>query len=78
MAAQLSLASASVTTVDGSTVGTKAMLLIRGTTVRYDGTEYLGVSTVENTGRGRWRIRFANGDEWDVKRDGGCGCGGRR
>lgn len=78
MAAQISLASATVTTTDGVTVGEKAMLLVRGDVLRFDGAEYPGVSSVTNTGRGRWTIRFTSGEEWAVRRHGGCGCGGRK
>ena len=78
MAPQISLASASVTTIDGAEVGSKEQLLIRGSTVRYGGAEYPGVASVVNTGRGRWTIRFVDGEEWAVRRHGGCGCGGRR
>ena len=81
MAAPLSLASAVVAGPDGA-IHSDTSVLVRGDllTMRQPGgatEQRTGLQTVQQTSRGVWTLRFADGTELTVTRNGKSCCGGR-
>lgn len=78
MSAGLALARAEIVR-PADTLDKVTITVRQGTaTVYRDGTlvgTFPGVQRVEHPDRATWRLTFANGDEWTVRRTGGCGCG---
>lgn len=79
MAAQLSLASATVTDDEDQQVGGKdAPVLVRGNTLRIGAgngaTVFEDVQTVTQVGRGVWEITLPTTRVLTVRRAAGCGC----
>lgn len=78
MAAQLSLASASVTTDEGEALGTDEPVMIRQNTLRIgigaDRT-YQDVQAVTQVSRGVWQVLLPGTKVLTVTRSKDCGCG---
>jgi hypothetical protein len=79
MAAQLSLAAATVTDDDGQQIGKDEPVLIRQNVMRVgvgNDRRYEDVQTVTQTGRNVWEVRFPTSRVLTVVRGEDCGCHG--
>jgi hypothetical protein len=79
MAAQLSLAAATVTDDDGQVIGTEEPVLIRQNVMRIgvgNDRRYEDVQSVTQTGRNVWEVRFPTSVVLTVVRGADCGCHG--
>lgn len=79
MAAQLSLAAATVTDDDGVVIGKDEPVLIRQNVMRVgvgNDRRFEDVQTVTQIGRGRWEVRLPTSRILTVIRGEDCGCRG--
>lgn len=79
MAANLSLAQATVTDDNGQQIGKDEPVLIRENVLRVgvgDSRTYPNVQAVTQVGRGRWEVRFPGSQILTIVRAADCGCRG--
>ena len=80
MAAQLSLASATVTDDEGTVLGKDEPVLIRQNVMRVgvgNDRRYEDVQSVTQVGRNHWEVRFPTSKILTVLRGEDCGCRGQ-